>query len=77
MENEVNKIRSAVDIFSGAGGMSIGAVMTGIQPVLAVEYDKYAADTYRTNHKNTKVLPCDIKTVNPLEHTEKYPSILS
>lgn len=76
MENEVNKIRSAVDIFSGAGGMSIGAVMTGIQPVLAVEYDKYAADTYRTNHKNTKVLPCDIKTVNPLEHTEKYPFIL-
>lgn len=68
--------RNAVDIFSGAGGMSIGAVMAGISPVLAVEYDKYAADTYKTNHKNTKVLACDIKTVNPLEHTKKYPFIL-
>ncbi len=69
-------MKTAVDIFSGAGGMSIGAVMAGISPVLAVEFDKYAAQTYKANHKKTKILPCDIKTVSPLEHTDKYPFIL-
>lgn len=69
-------MKTAVDIFSGAGGMSIGAVMAGISPVLAVEFDKHAAQTYKANHKKTKILPCDIKTVSPLEHTDKYPFIL-
>lgn len=67
---------TAVDIFSGAGGMSIGATMSGINPVLAVEFDKHAAKTYEANHKNTKVLAQDIKTVEPLEHTDKYPFVL-
>ncbi|WP_034255681.1 DNA cytosine methyltransferase [Aliarcobacter lanthieri] len=68
--------KTAVDIFSGAGGMSIGAVMAGITPILAVEFDKYAADTYKTNHPKTKVLQNDIKTVTPLEHVKKHPFIL-
>ena len=67
---------TAVDIFSGAGGMSIGATMAGITPVLAVEFDKHAAATYEANHKNTKVLAQDIKTVEPLDHTEKHPFVL-
>ncbi len=67
---------TAVDIFSGAGGMSIGATMAGINPVLAVEFDKHAAKTYEVNHKNTKVLAQDIKTVEPLDHTEKHPFVL-
>ena len=69
-------MKTAVDIFSGAGGMSVGAVMAGISPILAVEFDKYAAQTYEANHKKTKILPFDIKTVNPLDHTDKYPFIL-
>lgn len=56
--------------------MSIGAVMAGIKPVLAVEYDIHAAATYQANHLKTKVLQQDIKTVNPLEHTEKHPFVL-
>lgn len=67
---------TAVDIFSGAGGLSAGAVMAGINPILAIEYDIHAADTYKTNHLKTKVLQQDIKTVNPLEHTDKFPFIL-
>lgn len=66
----------AVDIFSGAGGLSIGAKMSGINTVLAVEYCSHAAETYKYNHKETKVLPQDIKKVNPLEHTLKNPFIL-
>ena len=69
-------MKTAVDIFSGAGGMSVGSVMAGIEPVLAVEFDIHAAKTYATNHPKTKVLQQDIKTVHPLDHTEKYPFIL-
>ena len=69
-------MKVAVDIFSGAGGMSIGSIMAGIEPVLAIEFDIHAAKTYEANHPKTKVLQQDIKTVNPLEHTEKNPFIL-
>ena len=67
---------TAVDIFSGAGGMSIGAMMADIEPVLAVEFDVHAADTYKANHPKTTVLAKDIKTVNPLEHTDKHPFVV-
>jgi DNA (cytosine-5)-methyltransferase 1 len=72
----VSKKFTAVDIFSGAGGMSIGSIMAGIQPVLAVEFDVHAANTYKTNHPKTIVLQQDIKTVNPIKHTDKNPFIL-
>lgn len=72
----MSKKLTAVDIFCGAGGMSIGAMLAEIDPVLAVEYDIHAAATYQANHPKTKVLQQDIKTVNPLEHTEKYPFVL-
>ncbi|HFS68074.1 MAG TPA: DNA cytosine methyltransferase [Flavobacteriia bacterium] len=69
---------TAIDIFSGAGGLSIGACMAGIKPVMAVEYDIHAANTYKRNHPNIahNVLQCDIKTVQPLQHTKKYPFLL-
>jgi DNA (cytosine-5)-methyltransferase 1 len=72
----VDKILTAVDIFSGAGGLSMGAKLAGIHSVLAVEYDKNAAASYKANHPETKVLAQDIKTVEPLEHTAKHPFIL-
>lgn len=71
----VNKL-TAVDIFSGAGGMSIGAVMAGISPVLAVEFDEHAAATYKANHPDTNVLVKDIKTVEPLLNVDKKPFLL-
>lgn len=76
--NGVSKQYTAVDIFSGAGGLSIGAQMAGITPVMAVEFDQHAAATYKRNHPEIaeNVLPKDIRTVNPLEHTAKNPFIL-
>ncbi len=40
-----------IDLFSGAGGMSLGATMAGIDVQLVVEADKFAAETYLHNHK--------------------------
>jgi DNA (cytosine-5)-methyltransferase 1 len=68
--------KTAVDIFSGAGGLSIGAKMAGIESTLAVEYCKHASDTYKRNHKETIVLNQDIKEVIPLDHVKEQPFIL-
>ncbi|RKO69240.1 DNA cytosine methyltransferase [Sphingobacterium puteale] len=61
----------AVDIFSGAGGMSIGAEMAGINIKFAVEKNEHAADTFKFNHPNVEVLKKDITDVNPLEYVKE------
>lgn len=40
-----------IDLFSGAGGMSLGARNAGVDVQIAVENDKYAAATYLRNHQ--------------------------
>lgn len=40
-----------IDLFSGAGGMSLGAKMAGIDVQEVVEADWHAAQTYLANHK--------------------------
>lgn len=57
-----------VDIFSGAGGLSLGAEMAGVQVRFAVEKDKSAALTYQYNHKETIVIQDDIHNINPLQY---------
>lgn len=54
----------AIDLFCGAGGMSIGAEMAGIDVQYAVEIDKHAASTFAQNHKNTKLFNSDIRTID-------------
>lgn len=55
-----------IEIFSGAGGMSVGATMAGVDIKLAIEIDKYAAMTYSLNHKETAVLNKDIRKVKSI-----------
>jgi len=76
VKSQDKKTYKAVDIFSGAGGMSIGATMADIEITLAVEFDKYAAETYKANHPETKVLQEDIAKVNPLQHIDFKPFVL-
>lgn len=53
-----------VDLFSGAGGMSIGAQWAGIDVQIAIEKDKDAAATYLYNHPNGKMIMDDISNVS-------------
>ena len=54
---------TAIDLFSGAGGMSLGAAMAGVKTLLAVENDKWATVTYRHNHPQTNVIEADIRDI--------------
>jgi DNA (cytosine-5)-methyltransferase 1 len=47
---------AAVDLYAGAGGLSVGLSAAGARVVLAVEADDHAAATYRMNHPDTVVL---------------------
>lgn len=50
------------DVFSGAGGFSLGFEMAGCEVTAAIEHDKWAADTFSYNHPNTKMLLGDIES---------------
>jgi DNA (cytosine-5)-methyltransferase 1 len=56
MKSISRNILIGIDIFSGAGGMSLGAENAGIQVISAVELNKYFAGTYALNFKKTKML---------------------
>ena len=55
-------IIKVLDVFSGAGGFSCGFEMAGCSIVGAIEHDKWAADTFKYNHPNAKMLLGDIET---------------
>jgi DNA (cytosine-5)-methyltransferase 1 len=56
-----------VDLFAGAGGLSLGAAQAGVDVRLAVEQDPHAADTYVANHPNTKVHTGDVRDVDAID----------
>ena len=63
---KTNKQLIGIDLFAGAGGLSLGAEMAGISMQYAVEADAYAAASYKRNFKNATVFCEDIrKLVHP------------
>ncbi len=57
-------MRYGIDIFSGAGGLSLGAEMCGIKVSTAIEIDKSAAQTFLRNHKGSVVFQDDIQNID-------------
>ncbi|MFR9146713.1 MAG: DNA cytosine methyltransferase [Mediterraneibacter sp.] len=51
-----------LDVFSGAGGFSLGFQLAGYDIIGAIEIDKWAAETFQRNHPSAKVLIGDIVT---------------
>lgn len=52
-----------IDLYAGAGGMSLGASRAGFNVVIALEIDKNAIKTHEVNFPNTVHLCCDIRSV--------------
>jgi DNA (cytosine-5)-methyltransferase 1 len=55
----------ALDLFSGAGGMSLGAEQAGITILTAVENDTHACQTFRHNFPHVEMLEVDIQKFSP------------
>jgi len=56
-----------VELFAGAGGMSLGAKWAGIDVKVAVEIKSSACLTFAKNHPTTKLLSQDIRDVIKIE----------
>lgn len=54
----------AIDLFSGAGGMTLGAINAGVQVQLAVEADTRCAATLRNNLADSGVFANDIRSLS-------------
>lgn len=53
-----------IELFAGAGGMSLGASLAGIDVKFAVELDELAAKTYAQNHPRTQLYQGDVRAIN-------------
>lgn len=61
---------TAIDAFSGAGGMTQGLKDAGFQVLAAIEIDELAANTYAKNHAEVKLWKKDIQKVTGKEILE-------
>ena len=52
-----------IDLFAGCGGMSLGFEFAGFHPVLAIEKDAWASETYAYNRTGVKVVTGDITRI--------------
>ena len=57
---------TGIELFSGAGGLSLGARLAGISVKYAIEISKAPAATYEKNHVDTKLIREDIRSIDPL-----------
>ena len=58
---------TAISLFSGAGGDTIGMKNTGIDVIGFVEFDKYAIETHKKNFPDCKLIGENIKDVKDSE----------
>ena len=56
---------TAIDLFSGCGGVTVGLKRAGFAVLGAVEMESKAADTYAANHPEVRLWRSDIRSLSP------------
>jgi len=61
---------TAIDLFCGAGGLTVGLVKAGFRVLAGVENNPVAADTYRLNNPKSRIYEGDIRKLSPSQVME-------
>ena len=56
---------TAIDLFCGAGGLSVGLKKAGFNVLAGIENNKVAMETYALNHKEHLLFGSDIRKLSP------------
>lgn len=56
---------TAIDLFAGCGGLTLGLKQAGFRVLAAAELDDGAVDIYEANHPEVLVKPGDIRKLSP------------
>jgi DNA (cytosine-5)-methyltransferase 1 len=56
---------TAIDLFSGAGGLTLGLKQAGFRVLAGIECDALAVESYAINHPEVEVVGHDIRMVDP------------
>ena len=52
---------TGIDLFAGAGGLTLGAHLAGINVLAAIDSDRHSIKTHKANHPETLHLNVDIR----------------
>lgn len=69
-------IPKVIDLFAGAGGLSLGFMDAGFEIVLANEIDKSIAESYIKNHPSTKMIIGDITKLDIYQNFIPYKNVV-
>ena len=58
---------TAIDLFSGCGGLTLGLKLGGFNVIGAVDIDPLSMETYQANHEDVTVWEADIRDLEPPE----------
>ena len=64
---ESNAKFTALDLFSGCGGLTLGLKQGGFKVLGAVDNDSFSIEAYRANHSDVTIWDADIREVNAAE----------
>ncbi|HVU47241.1 MAG TPA: DNA cytosine methyltransferase [Terracidiphilus sp.] len=73
-QKNIEESLTAIDLFAGGGGLTVGLKRSGFQVVSAVEIAPHAFATYKANHVEVTAYRQDIRTVDGASLTRCSPT---